>query len=218
MEQLLTGEGLTSYDTKSLTLEAARMRTFAKRFLPQPGMSYVSPPPIPDFEDAFGKRLMDVINKLSAKEETRETERLQKAIDGSYATPTLALLSLIPDELKVSRAKLEEAVTAFARGDKDIAVLSTREAWEACVNYALSQLPPNPKLQRDRDKAKYVWSQVGKQDSSGLFVEVKNLFEGAFLHMIEGTPKVTDPEVPFFISVTVGFVHLVSETIAKSNK
>lgn len=213
---ILKSEGVAKDAIIDLATEAGQMKVKAKKDSPHA----LTPSPFDAlssaFKDDFREALDDAVEEVSEIQANREADRLLKAIEGNFVAPLQKLTSMIPNELAASRKYLDEAIDFLSAEDRVAAVVSTRKAWESCVTFALSRLPPNPNLERARDKAKYVWAQLGQQDNSGLFVNVKQLFEGAFLHKIEGQTSPREPEVAFFIALTLGFVHLVSEALASS--
>ena len=54
------------------------------------------------------------------------------------------------------------------------------------------------------------------KDESKSITRIKDMFEGRFLHALDSADKVADPEVPFYIALTTGFVHLVGSYLGQS--
>jgi len=196
-----------------LTKAAAAMRSIAQRILEPPGVELPFPRPIPNNSDQFIESLSRVVDAVGSITATEFRDQLLREIDSDYAQPMSALISLIPDELRMAKERLGTATESFASGRKEESVLYARKAWESCVNYALSRLPKKNGLDSLGKKTRYVLDEMERGDQTDLMVKIKGLFDGKFLHQIEALESFEEPEVPFFIALTTGFVHLVSQRL-----
>lgn len=167
-----------------------------------------------DSEDSFYTYLDGLVSTLVATESRQITRRVMSQIDSDFAEPVKVLADKLPDELGVSKKRLLDAVESFRGGQKEESALFTRQAWEACVNFGISKLPPKRGLDSLTKKTEYVLESLAMQDKSKSINHVKNLFEGRFLHVLDSSEKVPDPELPFYIALTTGFVHLVASWLA----
>lgn len=163
-----------------------------------------------DVTDGFLLNIRAIADEIISSRGMAVEKEILNKIDVGFSESIGVLVMTIKDELLESRKHLMEAVEAFASGNKDEASVKTRKAWESCVNFALSRLPRENGLGSLNKKSKYVLDQLGFKDKSKSIAEVKNLYEGRFLHVLSSNDKVEDPELPFYIALTAGFVHLVS--------
>lgn len=166
-----------------------------------------------DSTDSFFVYLDGLMNRLVATEASDLKRRILREIDSDFATPVQALVEALPDEFAQSRRHLSDAVVSFQQGRKEESALFTRKAWESCVNFALSRLPSEKGLDSLTKKAEYVLGRLEMGDKSNSINRIKNLFEGRFLHVIDSGEKMPDPELPFYIALTTGFVHLVASSL-----
>jgi hypothetical protein len=47
---------------------------------------------------------------------------------------------------------------------------------------------------------------------------INNLFQQRFLHVLESNEDMPKPELPFYIAMTVGFVHLVASYLIRQDQ
>lgn len=182
-----------------------RRHSELQRVMMKKGMTPLDTP-----DDSFYTFLWADVNDLVARKSGETAEGILHKVDSDFSGSASVLASGIPTSMEKSRTLVLQALFSFKEGRKVEAAAYTRRAWEACVNYALSKLPKAEGLNSLNKKSKYVLEMMEQKDKSRSMTDVKNLFEGRFLHEIESEESLPEPEVPFYIALTLGFVHLVA--------
>lgn len=163
--------------------------------------------------DAFLQTFKPLMEAVVVNRTKQKAQVLFETIEGKYALQMKELSQAIPNQLEKSRELVGQALESFRAGRKEEATLYTRKAWEACVNFALERLPKQVDLRSLTKKTKYVLAEIEQGDRAEAIVRIKDLFEGRFLHELESTEPIQEPEIPFYIALTVGFIHLVSKAL-----
>ncbi len=165
--------------------------------------------------DPLLELLRPMVDKVASDRDSLDTKKVLQAIDAEFETPVDELIGLIPSELEEAKNYLVKATKSFAEGRSDESALFTRKAWESCVNYALGKLPREKGHESLSSKTKYVLDQIGQTEQSRFINDLKNLYEGRFLHVLEETEKMVEQDLPFYIALTTGFVNLVARRLTK---
>jgi hypothetical protein len=202
----------------NLINSAMEMRTLSQQMSPGEMNWYAQldrmPASSPDNNDSFFMYYEAIIQQLNEGMNKVIGEDILRRIDTDFAQPIERLTETIPDELKTSKEYLLGAVDSFRKGNKEEAAVRTRKAWESSVSFALGKLPKKDGLTSLEKKSLYVLEQLGLKDESKSIAKIKNLYEGRFLHALESADKLSEPELPFYITLTAGFVHLVSRFLS----
>ena len=167
-------------------------------------------PPVDAPGDSFYTFLRANVLDLIGRRSDETSEEVLRRVDSGFSGAASVLAAGIPNSMEKSRNLVLQALFAFREGRKVEAAAYTRRAWEACVNYALSKLPTAEGLSSLNKKSKYVLEMIEQKDRSKSITEIKNLFEARFLHEIESEKPLPEPEIPFYIALTLGFEHLVA--------
>jgi len=167
-----------------------------------------------DVDDTFFMSLENTIHQLNEQMNKAVGDDIMQKIDAQFAESIQSLTESIPEDLGTSKKYLLDAVESFRKGSKEEAAVRTRKAWESCVTFALTKLPEKEKLNSLEKKSIYVFEQLGMKDESKLVARIKGLYEGRFLHALETNEEIQEPELPFYIALTAGFVHLVASALA----
>jgi len=157
--------------------------------------------------------LSPLIEQIAAERDAADTGKILRAIDAEFEAPIDGLIALTPSELEGAKNNLVKATKSYGENRPEESALFTRMAWECCVNYALTKLPEAKGLHSLSSKTKYVLEQIGLREKSKLINELKNLYEGSFLHVLEGKEKITQQDLPFYIALTTGFVNLTARRL-----
>ena len=201
---------------KSLVSSAMQMRT-ASQQMSGGEMNWLAQgklmPGTADTNDSFFMWYDAIIQQLNQGMNTVIGQEIMRKIDDDFSEPIHQLAEAIPNDLKDSKEYLLGAVESFRKGSKEEASVRTRKAWESCVTFALSKLPKKGELTSLEKKSVYVLEQIGMQDKSKSVAKIKGLYEGRFLHALDAEEVLPEPELPFYIALTTGFVHLVSRML-----
>ena len=192
---------------------AAVARVDAFRLLDPPEVVYPFPRTINYRNDQHMVYLTSVVNSVAMIQADQFTQRLLAEVNAEYSNQMRTLARMLPNELQLSRSKLDDALTSFAQGHGPEAVLFAREAWEACVNFGIARMPgfePRRGQGSLHERSVYVLNKIIESNRSDLVVSVKELFDRVFLHVLESSENVSSEEIPFFIAYTTGFAHLVA--------
>ena len=168
------------------------------------------------FKDTFLTQFEHAVGLVSSNKIKEMTQSTLTKIDSGYSETVKRLVFLLPEDFDSAKARLDEALNSFAAGRKEEAALKTRKAWETCVNFALTKLPKKKGLESLRQKSIYVLESLQQGDDGGIIVNVKDLYERKFLHEIESDKPMKEPEIPFYIALTLGFLHLVASGLSKT--
>lgn len=166
--------------------------------------------PLDTPDDSFYTFLWVDVHDLIARRSNETAEEILRRVDSDFSGAASVLASGIPTSMEKSRTMVLQALFSFREGRKVEAAAYTRRAWEACVNYALSRLPSAEGLNSLNKKSRYVLDMMEQKDMSKSITDIKNLFEARFLHEVESENPLPEPEIPFYIALTLGFEHLVA--------
>ena len=161
-------------------------------------------------DDSFYIFLWADVHDLIARRSGETAEEILRRVDSDFSGAASVLASSVPASMEKSRTMILQALSSFREGRKVEAAAYTRRAWESCVNYALSKLPAKEGLNSLNKKSKYVLEMMEQKDASKSITDIKNMFEARFLHEIESDSPLPEPEIPFYVALTLGFVHLVA--------
>jgi hypothetical protein len=203
---------------KNLVTSAMEMRTQSQRMSRSElgllnGLDSVTGGILADTSDSFLIWLDTIVQGLNQGVNEEIGSEIMKKIDADFSKPVQQLAEAISDQLAASKDYLLAAVESFRKGSKEEASVRTRKAWESCISFALTRLPSSAGLSSLEKKSVYVLEQIGLKDESKTVSKVKNLYEGRFLHALDSAEPLPEPELPFYIALTTGFVHLVDRTL-----
>lgn len=168
----------------------------------------------PTGSDPFLVILTPLVDKVTRDRDNADTGRILKQIDAEFKVPIDELISTIPTGMESAKENLVKAARSFSEGRAEESALFTRMAWESCVNFALTKLPKGKGLDSLSKKTQYVLDQIGLLHQSKFISNLKNLYEGTFLHALDAKAQVESQDLPLYIALTIGFVHLVASRLA----